>query len=55
MADDKEPKAKPADAEDAARDAELARQRYQAAAVDKANREELPKIGGALKNPGLGK
>lgn len=49
----KEPKAKP-DAEAEARAAELARQDEQREAVDQANRDELPKIGGPLKNPGLG-
>lgn len=38
-----------------AREAEEARQRDIVKAVDKTNREDLPKIGGPLKNPGLGR
>lgn len=39
----------------AARDAELKRQEAVVAAVAKANEVELPKLGGPLKNPGLGR
>lgn len=35
--------------------AELERQADQAKAVAKANADELPKIGGPMKNPGLGR
>jgi len=38
-----------------ARDAELARQAAQAKAVAKANKSELPKLGGDLLDPGLGR
>lgn len=38
-----------------ARDAELKRQARVEAAVAKANEEDLPKLGGPLSNPGLGR
>jgi hypothetical protein len=37
-----------------AQEAELKRQKAVADAVAKANAEELPKLGGPMKNPGLG-
>ncbi len=40
--------------EQAAEDAELKRQKAVVDAVAKANEKELPKLGGPLKNPGLG-
>ncbi|HEV8282358.1 MAG TPA: hypothetical protein VGQ02_10885 [Candidatus Limnocylindrales bacterium] len=40
--------------EQAAEDAELKRQEDVRKAVAKANEKELPKLGGPLKNPGLG-
>lgn len=43
------------EASQAAKDAELKRQERVVDAVAKANDEELPKLGGALKNPGLGR
>lgn len=39
----------------AAREAEEARQADVVKAVEKANRDELPKLGGPLKSPGLGR
>ncbi len=42
-------------AANAAREAELARQEEIVAAVAQANAEELPKLGGPLLDPGLGK
>ncbi|HET7031115.1 MAG TPA: hypothetical protein VFI34_11435 [Candidatus Limnocylindrales bacterium] len=38
-----------------ARDAELKRQADVVAAVAKANDDELPKLGGPIRNPGLGR
>ena len=57
MADTKETKAEAAadSASEAARKAELDRQDAQREAVAKAGREDLPKLGGAMKNPGLGR
>lgn len=40
---------------DKAREAELKRQAAVEAAVAKAHDEELPKLGGPLRNPGLGR
>lgn len=51
MADDKQ---EPKDPEAAAREAEEKRQADIVAAVAKAHDQELPKLGGPLKNPGLG-
>lgn len=45
---------KRAKGEQAAEDAELERQADVVDAVAKANKSDLPKLGGALKNPGLG-
>lgn len=47
--------AKRSPGEQAAEDAELNRQEDVREAVAKANDAELPKLGGALKNPGLGR
>jgi hypothetical protein len=41
--------------EQAAEDAELKRQKAVVDAVAKANEKELPKLGGPLKEPGLGR
>lgn len=56
MADPKETKTDAADdASEAARRAELKRQDDQREAVAKAGRDDLPKIGGPMKSPGLGR
>lgn len=52
---DPKAKADPDAATHAARDAELKRQEDQAKAVEKAAAEELPKLGGPLMEPGLGR
>lgn len=43
------------EASDKARDAELKRQESVVDAVAKANDEDLPKLGGAIRDPGLGR